>query len=186
MYKKILAIASLIGIGIAGRLLPHVPNATPITAITFAAQKHVGRVWSFIVPLSAMVISDAFVGFYDWKILISVYSSFILIGFISQWVKKHTSPLAITALTMAASVTFFLVTNFAVWMFSPWYEKSLSGLFYCYTLGLPFLRSMVLGDLFYTFVLLGILATSTISLKKAREFLTKSPVDIPLHVGANR
>ena len=173
MHKKFLAIAGLIGVGVAGRLLPHVPNATPITAITLAANKHVGRMWSFIVPITAMVISDAFIGFYDWRILASVYGSFLLIGCISQYMRKNSNPLTITLLAVAASIVFFLVTNFTVWLFSPWYEKSISGLLYCYTLGIPFLRNMLIGDIAYTFILLGALKTLTV-LKVERRLRVKS------------
>lgn len=155
MNKKILTIFGLIGVGVAGRLLPHLPNATPITAITLAAHKHVGRTWSLVIPMAAMILSDMVIGFYDWKIMISVYVSFILIAVLSRSVRKSSGPLTILAIAVAASVLFFLVTNSAVWFFSPWYEKSISGLFYCYMLGAPFLRNMLLGDIVYTTVLLG-------------------------------
>ena len=48
-----------------------------------------------------------------------------------------------------------MVTNYAVWQFSPWYEKSLAGLLESYTLALPFFRNTLLGDLFYSAVLFG-------------------------------
>lgn len=157
MHKKIITVLGLVGVGVAGRLLPHMPNATPITAITLAAQKHVGHVWAFVVPLCAMLLSDAFIGFYNWKILVSVYGSFMLIALMSRTLQKRSGLLAPILLAVAASLLFFLVTNFTVWVFSPWYEKSFSGLLYCYTLGLPFLRNMMLGDIAYTAVLLGVL-----------------------------
>lgn len=156
MHKKILAIAGLVGVGVAGRLLPHLPNATPVTAITLAAGKHLGRLWSITIPLMAMVISDSIIGFYNWRILLSVYGSFALIGCMSWLLRKHHS-VGVSILTVvSASVIFFLITNFAVWIFSPWYEKSIAGLLYCYTLGLPFMRNMLVGDIFYSTLLLGI------------------------------
>jgi len=171
MGKKILAIAGLVGVGVAGRLLPHAPNATPITAITIAAQKHIGKWWAFAVPMAAMVVSDAVLGFYNWKILASVYVSFLLIGWLSRYIRKQSSALAVGGLAVAASVLFFLITNATVWLFSPWYEKSLSGLLYCYMLGLPFLRNMLLGDLAYTFALLGAFSISASKVSAATERL---------------
>lgn len=155
--QKFLTVFGLIGIGFAGRLLPHLPNATPITAITLAARKQLGTTWTYIVPIAAMVISDSIIGFYDWRILISVYMSFCLISGMSLCMRKSSSTTQVVLMAIAASVVFFLVTNFAVWLFSSWYEKSISGLVYCYTLGLPFLRNMMLGDIGYTVVLLGAL-----------------------------
>ncbi len=155
MRKKILAIVGLVGVGVAGRLLPHLPNATPVTAITLAAGKHLGRLWSIVIPLMAMVISDSIIGFYNWRILLSVYGSFILIGCMSWLLRKHHG-VGVSILTVvSASVMFFLITNFAVWIFSPWYEKSIAGLLYCYMLGLPFMRNMLIGDIFYSTLLLG-------------------------------
>ena len=153
--KKILAILGLIGVGIAGRLIPHAPNATPITAVTIAARKYVGRTWAFVIPLAAMVISDAVIGFYNWKIMLSVYSSFVFIACASKFAKRYGNPASLMLLAVVSSLIFFLVTNFTVWIFSPWYAKSISGLLYCYELGIPFLRNMLVGDVAYTALLVG-------------------------------
>lgn len=155
MYKKAAAILGLLGVGVLGRLLPHLPNATPITAVTFAARKHLGRTWAFILPTAAMLTSDFVIGFYDWRVLLSVYFSFACIAAVSIFAKKESGALAVGGLVLASSLLFFLVTNFAVWATSAWYAKSFEGLMYCYTLGLPFLRNMLLGDLTYTAALMG-------------------------------
>ena len=155
MDKRLLSIVGLVAIGVIGRLLPHLPNATPITAITLAAQQYVGRRWSFIIPIAAMVISDALIGFYDWRIMMSVYCSFALIGVLSSLRAKYPGFLTTALVVISAPLLFFLLTNFAVWLFSPWYAKSIAGLFYCYGLGIPFLRSMLIGDICYSTVILG-------------------------------
>ena len=51
---------------------------------------------------------------------------------------------------------FFLLTNFSVWLFTPWYSKDISGLLYCYTLALPFFRNTLAGNVFYAFSFFGI------------------------------
>lgn len=155
MRTKALTILGLIAIGVLGRLLPHMPNATPVTAIALAGSKYVGRVWAIVIPITAMLISDALIGFYDWRILVSVYASFALIGAMSMAAKKHPGIIPAGLFAIGASLIFFFLTNFAVWALSPWYERSLWGLLYCYELGLPFLRNMLLGDLLYTATILG-------------------------------
>lgn len=149
MSKKLSTIIALVAIGIAGRLLPHFPNATPVSAISHAGSRHVGRVWAVLIPILAMLISDAVIGFYSLKILASVYFSFAMIGGVSMLFKKYDSRTMRTVFAITASLLFFLITNFTVWAFSPWYAKSIWGLLYCYELGLPFLAFMLLGDLFY-------------------------------------
>ncbi|TAJ16047.1 hypothetical protein EPO56_00220 [Patescibacteria group bacterium] len=156
MPTKLLSIVSLIGVGIAGRLIPHIPNATPITAITLTASKYVGRLPAILVPIITMLITDAIIGFYDWRILISVYASFLFISLFGIVARKYPNLLPTGLVLIIAPLLFFLVTNFSVWLLSPWYEKSISGLLYCYTLGLPFLRNMFLGDIAYTAILFGV------------------------------
>ena len=55
----------------------------------------------------------------------------------------------------APAVLFFITTNLAVWIFQSDYAKTLAGLVECYVAGVPFFRSMLMGDLFYLVVLFG-------------------------------
>ncbi len=158
MTKKIFSILGLVGIGVFGRIVPHLPDATPITAITLAAQQHIGRVWAFVIPLAAMLISDAFIGFYSWRIMLAVYASFAIVSALSLLRAKYPGLRTTALIVILSPVIFFLTTNFAVWIFSPWYAKNLAGLMYCYSLGLPFLRSMLIGDIAYTTIILGAFA----------------------------
>jgi hypothetical protein len=50
---------------------------------------------------------------------------------------------------------FFLATNFAVWAFSPMYEKTLEGLVLCYTMAIPFFHNTVAGDLIWSGAIFG-------------------------------
>ncbi|MDO8514839.1 MAG: hypothetical protein Q7S50_04845 [bacterium] len=151
----LLAAGALVCFGIMVRLLPHLPNATPITAIAFAGSIYLGKRWSMLLPLCALFLSDMFIGFYDWKIMASVYGSFALIGCWSWMSRKYSGVLPVFLSVIASSLFFFLITNAAVWLFSPWYEKSIFGLLYSYELGIPFLRNMLTGDIVYTASLLG-------------------------------
>jgi hypothetical protein len=151
--KKIPVILGLIAFGIAGRLFPHLPNATPINAVALAARRYAGARWAYIAPIAAMLASDAVIGFYDLRILASVYLSFALIAGMGAFAGKSFRGTLLYA--VSGPFIFFLTTNFAVWLFSPWYEKSAAGLAYAYALGIPFLRNMFLGDCAYVLVLLG-------------------------------
>ena len=138
------------------RLLPHEPNMTPVTAAAIVGGLYLGRRWAFLLPSLALLISDMLVGFYDWKIMLSVYASFALISGLSLVVAKYRSVLIGGISLIGASTSFFLITNGAVWAFSPWYEKSVSGLMYAYELGLPFFRNMLLGDVVYTLAMVAV------------------------------
>lgn len=153
--KIIIAIA-LITLGVLGRLLPHLWNFTPIVAIALVSAVYLGNRYAYLAVLSTLLISDFFIGFYDIKLLLVVYGSFLLAGGIGYIIQKYKSVVTMLAGSLLVSTVFYAVTNFAVWKFSPFYEKTFEGLMLSYTLALPFFRNALVGDLFYTLVLFGV------------------------------
>ncbi|MBI2436321.1 MAG: hypothetical protein HYV41_01065 [Candidatus Magasanikbacteria bacterium] len=157
MHRKYtLLIATLIIFGLSMRLLPHPANFTPIGALALFGSLYLPRRWALIVPLGALLLSDAIIGFYSSKIMISVYLSFALVGFIGLWVREHKSFTTVFGGTVLGSIFFFLITNTAVWAFGTMYTLDFSGLMQSYYMALPFFRNSLLGDLFYTAVLVGV------------------------------
>jgi hypothetical protein len=53
------------------------------------------------------------------------------------------------------STAFFVLTNGAVYLMGQWYPSTWSGLANCYSAGVPFYRATLMGDLFFTGVLVG-------------------------------
>lgn len=145
----------LVTLGVASRLLPHLWNFAPIAAIALFSGVYLGRRYALILPPVAMLIGDLFIGFYSLPLMVAVYGSYVFIGLIGVWIKKYKSLETVVAASITASVLFFLVTNFVVWQFSPWYAKSISGLIQTFTMALPFFRNTLMGDLFYVSVLFG-------------------------------
>ncbi len=150
------------------RLLPHAPNFAPIAAMALFGGTYLNKKYALLVPLSAMIVSDFFIGFYDLKLEFAVWGSFLLIGFIGLWLKKHKNISNIIGATLCGSVLFFIITNFAVWAFSPWYSHNFSGLAQCYILAIPFFRSTLFGDLFYVGVMFGVYELVCLTVKKRR------------------
>lgn len=156
LLKKAGLAALLVAFAVAGRLLPHMPNATPLTATLFAASRRLGNRWAYPVAIIALACSDAILGWYDWRVLASVYGSFLIIAAIGT---VGTGRLARVGALAGSSVLFFLTTNAAVWAFTPGYAHTIDGLLSCYAQALPFLRNMLLGDLAYAAVLCGALSS---------------------------
>lgn len=152
---KLIISIILVALGVVARLLPHFWNFAPITAIALFAGVYLGYRYAVALPVIAMVIGDLFIGFYEWQLMIAVYGSFVLIGFLGTLIKKHKSFETVVAGSIVASVLFFITTNWVVWQFSPWYAKTIDGLIQCYILALPFFRNTMIGDLFYVSVLFG-------------------------------
>lgn len=153
--EKIIISIILILLGVAYRLIPHAWNFAPITAIALFSGVYLGRNYAISLPIIAMLIGDLFIGFYEWRLQLFVYASYLIIGLLGCAIRKNKNLYTIICGSVLASIIFFVGTNWAVWQFSPWYEKSIAGLIECYAMALPFFRNTLLGDLFYTGVLFG-------------------------------
>ena len=143
--KKQLVIILFIVVAAMFRLMPHFPNVTPITAMAlFSGVYLTNKKLAFIIPILAMFISDLFLGFSS--ITLFVYAAFILVSYIGISSKKVS-----IKTTLLSSISFFIITNFGVWLLG--YPKTFNGLIECYTLAIPFFRNSLIGDFFYAGVM---------------------------------
>jgi hypothetical protein len=136
------------------RLVPHWPNFTPIAAMAlfggaYIKKKHL----AFLLPFAALLLSDLFLGFHKW--MIAVYASFALVVGIGMLLRKRVKFGSVLLASLSASLLFFVLTNFAVWLGSPFYPQNMAGLLESYTLAVPFLNNGILGDLFYSAIFFG-------------------------------
>ena len=138
------------------RLIPHPPNFTPIIAVAIMSGYFFKNInLSIAVLLFTMLISDAFIGFYEN--LIFVYLSLILITFIFYKITKTINYKNLLAFSFAGSVIFFIISNFGVWalgspgVYDIAYEKSFSGLMQCYILAIPFFGNTFLSTIIFAY-----------------------------------
>jgi len=140
----------------ATRLLPHPPNLTPIAAMALFGGAHFASpIAAFAVPLSAMFLSDGLLGFGLHPVMPFVYGSFAVTVCLGRWVRRRRSPLAVGMAAVTGSVVFFVVTNLVVWLVGDLYPRTFDGLVTCYIAAIPFFRTTLAGDAFYTVVLFG-------------------------------
>ncbi|MDE2026737.1 MAG: hypothetical protein KGJ07_09700, partial [Patescibacteria group bacterium] len=83
--KKLINPIVFILIDAVFRLIPHVPNFAPITAMALFGGVYLNKKYALMVPLIAMLISDIFLGFH--ATMPFVYASFLIIGLIGLWLK---------------------------------------------------------------------------------------------------
>ena len=155
------------------RLIPHLPNFTPIGALGLFGGAYFGKKRSILTVIAAMLLSDYlllyvnpysprpvdFSHLYAPTALVHSTSLFVyaglLINVIIGWkVARNKSVANIITASLLASVQFFLITNFGVWV-SGYYPQNIHGLLQSYIAGLPFFRWTLIGDLFYTTMLFG-------------------------------
>jgi len=168
---KYLPVYLLIILGVATRLLPHPANFTPLAAIALFGGMYLEKKWAILVPLIAIFASDFFIGFYSWPIMLSVYAGFAVAGLIGITLRENKKFHTILGGTLLGSMIFFALTNFAVWAFGTMYAHNLPGLLQCYYMAIPFFKNSLIGDLFYTGVLVGgmefVIHTATLPVEQA-------------------
>lgn len=143
----------LVGIGVASRIISLPPNFTPIGSIALFAAMVSGRLTALCVPVLIMLVSDYIRGFNPiWY----VYISFLTITCIGFLFKSRNGSLSILSGSLASSLSFFLITNFGVWVSSNFYSKDLLGLAECYYLAIPFFWNTLISTLLFSTIMFGL------------------------------
>jgi len=161
-FSYLVILAVLIALGVAGRLLPHPPNFTPMAAIAlFAGFIFIKRYMAVVAVISTMLLCDYFAfgslsaSWFGSKSMFVVYIALLFPIVFKNFLQKKLGVLRIFGAALASSSVFFLATNFAVWAFSPMYEKTFEGLVLCYTMAIPFFQNTVAGDLVWSGAIFG-------------------------------
>ena len=154
-------IFALIALAIAGRLIPHPDNFTPLAAVALFAGALLPGWRACAAVLAALVISDVLLGYPPGVLSFGVYGGFLAVIALGRWLGTQRTWLRTGAATLGGSMIFFIITNFVVWAFPEAhgqvdYAQSLSGLVECYVQALPFLRNAMAGDLFWVAMLFGL------------------------------
>lgn len=141
------------------RFMPHPMAFTPVGAalLFFGARRSRRELW---IPLALLAASDVVLTtmFYrypfswDHFVTWAFYAAMLWLG---TTLKQNAGAFRILGSALAGSVTFFLVSNFAVWAAWDMYPRTVSGLLTCYDAGIPFFRHGVVGDLLFTAIMFG-------------------------------
>ena len=144
---------------VAFRFIPHPLAFTPVGAalLFFGARESRRRMW---IPLAILAASDIILTTlvyrypFSWDHFVTWawYAGMLWLG---TNLKQKAGVLRILGAALAGSVSFFLISNFAVWAAWNMYPRTIAGLLTCYGAGLPFFRRAVGGDLLFTSLMFG-------------------------------
>lgn len=137
-------------IGVFSRIAPHPANMTAIGAVSLFSGLRIKGKSAFFVPLVTMFLSDMVLGFHS--VMWATYSSLLVAVALGRWIKNHQSISWIFGATLFSSLSFFFLTNFAVWFEGFLYPKTFSGFVECFIMALPFFRNSLAGDAGYSIV----------------------------------
>ncbi len=133
-----------------------VPNFQPVMAIAlFVGFLFANRWIAGGTIVAGMLISDLAIGFYDWRLALTVYIALVapvLLGKLLGKYRQQHLKLATGVIGFAglSAVSFYLCTNLCVWSCSQWYPQTLSGLGSCLLMGLPFLKWTLASNLVFS------------------------------------
>lgn len=161
---------SIIIVAVVSRLVPHMANVAPITALAIFSAVYLPKAQALAIPFLARFISDAIIGFFSWKLLLVVYASH-LVGFIlGRLIKTRKSTASrwgmIAGSGFVTAMIFFLTTNFAFLYAPQHYPHTFDGIILAYSNGLPFLRGSLIGDVGYTVGLFAVQAFAMFVVKR--------------------
>ena len=143
----------IIFITLFARLIPHVPNFSPLVAVALFSGVYLKKRYSFLIPLSIIIFSDLIIGFHNT--IIFTWGSVLLIYFLGKNLAKRKNLLTTVSYTLISSVLFFIITNFGVWLMG-WYPRTAAGLLNCYIMAIPFFRTSLAANLIYVGIMFGI------------------------------
>lgn len=153
--KQIIIVGFIIALLAISRLVKHPFNFTPVAAMALFAGCYMRKQWGVLLPLAGMLVSDYFIGFYDWKLMMAVYVGIGAAFYIGWLLQNKISWQKVFLASLASSLIFFGISNLAVWFFYEWYPHTWAGIVSCFTLALPFFKNTFVGDLIYSGVIFG-------------------------------
>lgn len=158
MNKNLFLIITILLLSLS-RLLPHIPNFTPILACAlFSGATFNSRKISILILIGSMFLSDCLIEFmYGYgfhNLMITIYLIVLSINLLGSKLKNSITKKRVMLFSVLGSIIFFLFSNLFVFLGGE-YGYSLAGLQICYIAAIPFLGYSMLGDLFYNFLLFG-------------------------------
>jgi hypothetical protein len=147
-------------VAVALRFLPHPFHFTPVGAslLFFGAYRPKRETW---IPVALLVASDLLLNRFVYSIPLhqdqivvwAWYAGAIAIGML---LRSRISAPRVAGASLAASISFYLISNFAVWATYEMYPKTWQGLLACYAAAVPFFRNTVVSDLVFSAVLFSV------------------------------
>jgi hypothetical protein len=152
--------------------MPHPWGFAPVAAalLYFGARGARRQLW---LPVTLLIASDIALNKYvysyplTWDLMVT-WAWYAGIAWLGTRLTGNTTLrtkkdwLRVGGASLASSVSFFIVSNFAVWASYATYPKTLAGLVACYDAGIPFFRRGLEGDLLYTALMFGVPAAAAL------------------------
>ncbi|MEK7617559.1 MAG: DUF6580 family putative transport protein [Patescibacteria group bacterium] len=81
----------IIILAVISRFIPHMPNFAPITALAIFAAAYLPWKKAFGITFAVRFISDIFLGFVSWPMMLVIYASHLVGILFGLWIKRDSS-----------------------------------------------------------------------------------------------
>ena len=146
LIKNFIVFISCVGIVLLFRIIPHPPNFTPLIALSLYLPFIFG-IWSIPFCILGFAITDYFIGFHS--LMFWTWGALAFTGYTSKFCNKIYSRIV---LSFIGAITFFVISNFGVWISGTLYEISVQGLLNCYIMAIPFFTNTLLSTIFFAVI----------------------------------
>ncbi len=164
--KKVYILIALVVLAALSRLIPVHDNFTPVAALALFSGAFLSRRLAFVVPVIAMLVADVLMGLKNSDPIymeyltkgqfLPVYAAMLLTAVIGFGLNNKFSVQQVLGRSVAASLAFFLLTNFAyLYQDLSLYPRTFNGLMLSYYNAIPFYKWTLVGDLFYSSLMFG-------------------------------
>ncbi len=141
-------------------LSSHVWHVTPLAAslLYFGARGSRRQMW---IPLALLAATDVvltklvYTSTLGWDQLVT-WAWYAAILWMGTGLREKSTFWRVAGAALASSVSFFVVSNFAVWAAWDMYPHNWSGLMTSYTMAIPFFRGTLASDLFFSAAFFGL------------------------------
>ena len=146
----------LIMLAVLSRIVPHPANFTPIAALGLFSGACLRTQKFWLIPITALLLSDMIIGFYNPVVMVYVYTAFVLCAYLGRaFLSERRNVLTLGVTTLSGALVFFILSNLGDWLSGLDYPLTLKGLLECYVMAIPFFQNTLLGDMFYVICLFG-------------------------------
>ena len=115
----------------------------------------------YAVPLALLILSDVYLTTQRYGHSLSwdqgiIWAWYLGAFFLGSLLKDRGKPLYVGGAALGSAVSFFLISNFGVWLAGYLYPRTLSGLATCYVAAIPFFGRGLASDLLFSALFFGL------------------------------
>lgn len=109
----------------------------------------------FLAPLVLLILTDVYLTTQRYGMAVNWdqgldWAWYLVAFFIGSLLKDRVKPLYVAGAALGSALSFFIVSNFGVWLAGMLYPHTLAGLGACYVAAIPFFERGLASDLIFS------------------------------------